>query len=597
MDKLKKIADNLRIDSLKSTTIAGSGHPTSCLSCAEIMSCLFFKEIRENDEFILSKGHAAPILWASYAEAGLIPKKELNNLRKITSNLEGHPTPNMPLVKVATGSLGQGLSAGIGMALGKKIKQEKGRVYVLLGDGECAEGSIWEAASIASYYSLENLCAIIDVNKYGQTQQTMYAYHLEKYEKIFKAFGWNTILINGHKIKEILNAFKQAKKSKKPTAIIAKTTKGKGVSFLENKKTMHGKPLNKKELKKALKEIKYTNIKITSKIKKNKKNKETYKFTNYTTNKYKKGELISTREAFGKGLVRLGEKNKQAIVLDGDVKNSTKTEYFFEKFPENSIECFIAEQNMTGIAIGLSAQGFTPYVATFAAFLTRAHDFIRMAVYSKANIKFIGSHAGISIGQDGPSQMGLEDIAMFLSIPDSIILYPCDAVSTEKLLREMAKHKGISYLRTTRNKTPVLYDNKEKFRIGGLKVLRKSSKDKALVISAGITVHEALKAYDILKKEKINIRVVDLYSVQPTDAKGLLKNAKECKNNVIVAEDHYFDGIGSVVMKAIGKIKHLYVKKIPRSGKPEKLMKKYSIDYNAIIRTVKSTIKSPQKAL
>ena len=595
------MADKLRIHSLKSTTIAGSGHPTTCFSCAEIMSCLFFSELKEIDEFVMSKGHAAPILWAAYAESELIPRKELINLRKITSNLEGHPTPNMPMIKVATGSLGQGLSAGVGMALAQKLDNNKKRVYVLLGDGEIAEGSIWEAVNTAAYYKLNNLCAIIDVNRLGQSQPTMHGHNLDIYQKKFNAFGWNTIIINGHNVHEIINAFKKAKSStycNKPTVIIAKTLKGKGVSFIENKEGWHGKPIKGNQFNKALKELEspeVNNIKLKSNVKYKKIN---YKFKDFKTNSYQLGENIATRSAFGKALVNLGKKNTSVISIDGDVKNSTMTEAFFKKFPKRSFESFIAEQNMIGMAIGLSALGKIPFVATFSAFLTRAHDFIRMALYSKANIKIMGSHVGVSIGEDGPSQMGLEDINMFLSIPGSVILYPCDAISTEKLVKEMAKHKGISYMRTTREKTPTIYKNSEKFPLGGLKVIKKSKRDKILIIGAGVTLYEALKAHNKLKEKKINTRVIDLYSIQPIDKKALLKNAKECSGNIIVVEDHYFGGIGTVVSEVFAtstnkinnksiKLKHLYIKEIPRSGKPEELRKRYKIDASAIISAVK----------
>ena len=586
MDDIKDLelmANKLRVHSLKSTSAAGSGHPTTCLSCAEIMSCLFFSELKEEDEFILSKGHAAPILYAAYAEAGFISPDELMNLRKIDSKLEGHPTPLMPMVKVATGSLGQGLSVGVGMALAKKLDKNNGRIYVLLGDGEMAEGAVWEAANMATYYNLTNLCPIVDVNRLGQSQETMHGHDLRKYKKKFKAFGWKTIIINGHSIRRVLHALRKARKSTKPFAILARTIKGKGVSFLEDKEDWHGKALNENQLKKALKEIGKPEVTLYSKIR---KPKEVEVFADFGTNRYELGEMIATRTAFGKALVNLGKDTKKAVVLDSDVKNSTKTQDFFKEYPNKGLEFFIAEQNMLGAAIGFSTQNYIPFVTTFGAFLTRAYDFIRMAQYSKANIKLVGSHAGVSIGEDGPSQMGLEDISMFLSMPESVVLYPCDAVSTEKMVREMVKHKGICYLRTTREKTPVIYKHREEFPIKGFKVLCKSPKDKALVIGAGITIHEALKAYDKLKKKKINIRVIDLYSVKPINTTELLKHAKECKNKVIVVEDHYFNGIGSMVRRVLGKIKHLYIKEIPRSGTPKELRAKYKIDADAIVDAV-----------
>ncbi|MBI2110750.1 transketolase, partial [Candidatus Woesearchaeota archaeon] len=472
---------------------------------------------RYNELLILPKGHAAPLLYAAYAGAGIIKEKELLDFRKITSNLEGHPTPRMPFVKIATGSLGQGLSNAVGIALAKKLAREKGITYVLLGDGECAEGSIWEAANIASYYKLTNICAIVDVNNLGQSQPTMHP-DIEVYEQKFRSFGWQTEIIDGHNIINILNALQHAQQMKQPLVILAKTIKGKGVSFLENKENWHGKALLKEELEKALKELGTAKIKLHAKITKKQLN---YPRVNINFSHYKKGDMISTREAFGKALLALGKKNKKVIALDGDVKNSTKTDNFFQNFPERSFQCFIAEQNMVGMATGFSAQGFIPVVATFAAFLTRAHDQIRMARYSAANIKFIGSHAGINVGEDGPSQMGLEDIGLFLTIPQALVLYPSDAHSTQYLLQEMAKHQGISYLRLTRGSTPVIYERGEEFPLGKLKVLCKSFKDKALVIGAGITVHEALNAYHLLKKKDIAIRVIDLYSIQPLDERAL----------------------------------------------------------------------------
>lgn len=587
--QLELMANKLRVHSLKSTTEAGSGHATSCLSCAEIMSSLFFSVLGPNDEFILSKGHAAPILWASLAEAGCFPLKELKNLRKLGSFLEGHPTSRVPWVKVATGSLGQGLSAGVGMALAKKLKKpagrqgKGGRIFVLLGDGECAEGSVWEAANAAAHYKLDNLYAIVDVNRLGQSGQTMHGHDLEKYKNKFEAFGWTVKTIDGHAVKEILSAVKTAN-NKKPLAIIAKTFKGKGVSFLEDKEGWHGKSLKKEELARALREIGPAKISLISKFKC--PQKSVYKFFDFKLNKYKLGEFVSTREAYGRALVNLGKINKDAIVIDGDVKNSTMTEYFFEHFPKRAFQSFIAEQNMTGMAVGFSAMGLNPFVATFSAFLTRAHDFIRMAQYSFANIKFAGSHSGLSIGQDGPSQMGLEDIPIFLNIPGAKVLYPSDAVSTEYLLKETAKNKGISYLRTTREKTQVIYKNGEKFPLGKFKVWRGGKKDRALVVASGITLIEALKAQKTLKEKSIPIRVIDLYSLRPLDEKSLLKEARDCKNNVIVVEDHYCSGLGFVVSMALGKIKNLCVRKMPESGKPEELMKKYGIDTNAIIKAV-----------
>lgn len=586
IENLEKMASRLRIHSLTSTTSAGSGHPTSCMSIAEIMSSLFFSELREDDEFILSKGHAAPILWAAYAEAGIIPEKELAKLRSIDSILEGHPTPNMPFIKVATGSLGQGLSAGVGMALAKKLEKSSGRVYVLLGDGEMAEGSVWEAANSAAYYKLGNLVAIVDVNRLGQSGPTMHQHDVSAYRRKFEAFGWNAETVDGHSVKEMLGALERSRSRTGPSAIIAKTLKGKGVSFLEDMEGWHGKVLDQNSLKKALEEIGPASVRLESHIK---QRDAVYEFHGFEPDSYKIGENVSTREAFGKALAKSGRSNGKIVVVDADVKNSTMTEYFFREFPERSFQSFIAEQNMVGMAIGLSAMGYAPFVATFSTFLTRAYDFIRMAGYSRANIKFVGSHSGISTGQDGPSQMGLEDIPMYLNIPNSVVLYPSDAVSAQHLVREMTRHEGISYLRTTREKTPVIYGSKEEFPIGGLKVLRKSGNDQAMVVAAGITLHEALEAHDILEKKGIHIRVVDLYSLKPFDSHALAANARESRSNVIVVEDHYGIGLGSMVSGVLDNVKFLCVNEIPRSGHPKDLMSRYGIDSHAIVRMVEQT--------
>lgn len=604
---LEDMARRLVIHSLTSTTAAKSGHPTTCMSLAEIMSCLFFSPegLRDDDEHILSEGHAAPILWAAYAEAGVFPIEKLSALRKIDSYLEGHPTYRMPMVKIATGSLGQGLSAGIGMALGKKLDKSKGLVYVIMGDGEATEGSVWEAVNYAGSKRLGNLCAILNINRLSQSGETMYGYNLRAYENKFRAGGWNTLKINGHNINHIRTALKHARHSRVPCAILAKTKKGKGVSFLEDKEGWHGKPLNQEQLDEALAEIgkiHETKKKLVSHVnmkdvkdnmennesknnesKEDDKNKAGYPFVDFKTNNYVKEQLVSTRTAYGKALVNLGEANDRVVVLDADVKNSTMQEEFFKRFPERSFQFYIAEQNMVGAAAGLSGMGFIPCVSTFGAFLTRAHDQIRMSQYSNSNIKFAGSHAGVSIGKDGPSQMGLEDLAMFISMPKSVVFYTCDAVSTEKGFKEGLRHRGIFYLRTTREKTKVLYDNHEEFPIGGLKVLRRSDNDEALVIGAGVTVFEALKAYEKLQNENKNIRVIDLYSVKPLAAEDLMRNAQECNGKVIVVEDHYEGGIGPQVAKVVGPIKHLYINDVPRSGEPEQLRAMYGVDAKAIV--------------
>lgn len=607
MDKkeiLAEIAKRLRIHSLKMTTKAGSGHPTTCLSMADLAACLFFDEMRydtkdpdnwANDEFVLSKGHAAPILWAAFAEAGIIPEKNLMNLRKMKSPLEGHPTPRMKWVKSATGSLGQGLSVGVGIALAQKLVRSKARVFIMMGDGECAEGAVWEAANTASYLNLDNLYAIVDINRLGQSEATMHGHDLRTYERKFRAFGWDVIKINGHNIDQILAAFKRANQSKKPVSILAKTVKGKSVSSLEDKNGWHGKPLKEDALQQALKALEpMPEIESKKYVKrpKGRKNIKLAKRYNFKRNTY--NENTATRRAYGNALLNLGAINEAVVALDGDVKNSTYADDFFNAFPQRAFQTYIAEQNMVGMSLGLSAKGFLPFVATFSAFLSRAHDQIRMAAYSFANIKFVGSHSGISIGADGPSQMGLEDLAIFRPIPGCAVFYPSDACSTEGCVESMARHKGMAYLRTTRPATPIIYSKDEKFPVGGSKVLRKNRKDVATVIAAGITVHEALKAYEDLKKEGLFVRIIDAYSVEPLDRENIARQVKEAGKKVIVVEDHYYNGgLGDAVSNALGgiaEIIHLAVKELPRSGKPEELMYKYGIDAEHIKEAVKKII-------
>ncbi|MBP7794281.1 MAG: transketolase [Candidatus Saccharicenans sp.] len=601
---LEKIAKRLRIHSLQMTTAAGSGHPSTCLSCAEIMACLFFHEMRfnphdpeafENDEFVLSKGHAAPILWAAYAEAGIIPQNSLLGLRKITSDLEGHPTPRMPWVKAATGSLGQGLSIGVGLALAQKLAGVKARTFVLMGDGECAEGAVWEAANAGREFKLGNLVAIVDVNRLGQSEPTMHQHDLKAYAKKFQAFGWEVYQVDGHKIEKIVEVLARTRLGTKPKVILARTIKGKGVSFIEDKNGWHGKPLKPEELSKALAELGPMPEVDAKKYVRSRHRVQGPKWKNsfeFELPSYK--EKTATRLAYGLALQKLGRVNDRVVVIDGDVKNSTYTDKFFAAFPGRSFESYIAEQNMIGMAIGLAARGFLPFAATFAAFLTRAHDQIRMAAYSFSNIKLCGSHVGVSIGEDGPSQMGLEDLAMFLPIPDCTVLYPSDAVSTEKCVKEAARHNGMVYIRTTRPATPILYAPEEEFPIGGSKVLKKSDQDAVTVIAAGITLHEALRAAELLEKEGIRIRVIDAYSVKPLDVETIVKSAAETGNRVVVAEDHFEQGgLGTAVALLLPEKKfwkHLCIRELPRSGRPEELMAKYGIDAAAIVTAVKSLL-------
>ncbi|MDD9973384.1 MAG: transketolase [Candidatus Poribacteria bacterium] len=607
---LKQKATNLRIHSIVSTSEAGSGHPTTCLSAADIVSALFFHAMRydttnaqnpNNDRFILSKGHAAPLLYAAYAEAGIIPTEKLRTLRQIDSILEGHPTPRFEWTEVATGSLGQGLSLGLGMALnGKYLDASDYRVYVLLGDGETAEGGVWEAAALASHYELNNLIGIVDVNALGQSQRTMYTFDVDTYCRRFEAFGWQAIGIDGHDFDDILPALEQAKAStEKPTMIVAKTFKGKGVSFLENADNWHGKALAQgEELDKALAELgPLSRDEVTSPLQ-----IESPSATSVSENgsavteceppDYPPDEEVATRSGYGAGLAKLGSVNPDVVALDGDTKNSTYAEQFMELHPNRYFEMFIAEQNLVGAGIGLAKRGKIPFVSTFAAFLSRAYDQIRMSAISQANIKYAGSHCGVSIGEDGPSQMGLEDVAMFRAIPGAVVLYPSDAIAAERLVAEAAAHEGIVYLRTSRPKTAILYDAAESFPIGGCKVVRESSEDKVTVVAAGVALHEALKAHEILAQDGIAIRVIDLYSIKPIDAEALQKAASETNNTLITVEDHYPEGgLGDAVLEAVAT-KGIYVHKLavtgmPRSGKPEELLEYHGISANAIAQKVK----------
>ena len=607
---LKQKATNLRIHSITSTSEAGSGHPTTCLSAADIVSALFFHEMRydcsdaqnpNNDRFILSKGHAAPLLYAAYAEAGIIPTEDLRTLRHIDSILEGHPTPRFEWTEVATGSLGQGLSLGLGMALnGKYLDASDYRVYVLLGDGETAEGGVWEAAALASYYQLNNLIGIVDVNALGQSQRTMYAFDVDTYCQRFEAFGWQTIAIDGHDFDEILPALAHAKAStNKPTMIVAKTFKGKGVSFLENADNWHGKAVAEgEELDKALAELGPLTVDAPVQIQPPQpvgERAERAAVTACEPPDYPSGEEVATRGGYGIGLAKIGAVNPNVVALDGDTKNSTYAEQFMERYPNRYFEMFIAEQNLVGAGIGLAKRGKIPFVSTFAAFLSRAYDQIRMSAISQANIKYAGSHCGVSIGEDGPSQMGLEDIAMFRAIPEAIVFYPSDAVSAERLVAEAAAHQGIVYLRTSRPKTAILYDADESFPIGGSKVVRQSDADKVTVVAAGVTLHEALKAYETLQAEGIAIRVIDLYSIKPVDAAALKAAAAETNNTLITVEDHYPEGgLGDAVLDAVATadvyVHKLAVTGMPRSGKPEELLAHHGISADAIVQKVKDVI-------
>jgi transketolase len=610
---LKNAATRLRIDSVKSTSEAGTGHPTTCCSAADLMAALFFAEMRfdpkdphnlEADRFVLSKGHAAPILYSAWAEAGAFDRAELMKLRRIDSDLEGHPTPRLPFVDVATGSLGQGVCAAIGCALNARRIKSDYRTYVLLGDGESAEGSVWEAADVGAMDGLDGICGITDVNALGQSGPTMWQHDMEAIARRWRAFGWHAIVIDGHDFDAILDAYAEARQTKgQPTMILAKTIKGKGVSFVEGKEGWHGRAFKKgEELDSALAELEKQfvpappGVNLAQQIPKPAARPRPVDSPKpITAPAYKLGEEVATREAYGVALAKLGDADQRVVALDADVKNSTFSDKFKKAYPDRFYENFIAEQVMIGAAMGLAARGAIPFPSTFACFLSRAADFIRMAAISNVGIKMAGSHAGVSIGEDGPSQMALEDLAMCRAQPNITVLYPSDGVSAERLVALAAYHPGAVYIRTSRPKTPVIYSNDEPFTVGGLKVLRQSGQDVATVVAAGVTVFEALKAYDQLKASGTSIRVIDLYSLQPIDGDGLVAAGRATGGRLITVEDHYAaGGIGDAVAEAVSSagftVRRLAVREIPRSGKPDELLDRYGISASHIVEAVRAVL-------
>lgn len=607
-------AYNMRRSILLETTAARSGHPTSALSAADIVATLFFYALRfkphdpayrNNDRFILSKGHASPVLYAVYKELGLISEDELLTYRKFDSVLEGHPTPRFRYTEAATGSLGQGLSIGVGMAFNARMDALSYRTYVLMGDSETAEGSVWEAAELAGFNHLDNLIAIVDVNRLGQANETMDAYHLERYAAKFAAFGWHVLKVDGHNIQELMYAYDKAREHEgSPTVILAKTIKGYGIARVENKQGYHGKPFTQAELPACLQELQerfepkpYTSTYVWHAQEPDEVKEIKVQSYDETYPHYDIGESIATRKAYGQALVAVGHSNKEVVALDAEVKNSTYAQLFADVFPQRFIEAFIAEQNMIGIAVGLQKRGKIPFASTFASFVTRAYDQLRMAAIGAAAVRVVGSHAGVSIGQDGPSQMGLEDIAMMRTLLGSAILYPSDAVSTWRLVYQMAEYnQGISYLRTTRMDLPVIYAADTEFNIGGCKVLKSSAQDQAVVIAAGITLHESLAAYTRLLNEGIYIAVIDLYSIQPLDVQTVCAVADKAGKRIITVEDHYLaGGLGEAVTVALqGRdydITCLAVTKMPRSGLPYELLAYEGIDAAAIVSAVKQHVR------
>lgn len=613
VDFLNDVANKLRIDSIRATNASKSGHPTSCASMAEIMSVLFFNTMRYNlqfprdpssDRFILSKGHAAPILYAAWAEAGLFPVSELQNLRKIDSDLEGHPTPRLNFIDVGTGSLGQGLSVAAGMAyVGKYYDKASYRVYCLVGDGESAEGSIWEGLHFSSHYNLDNLCVIFDINRLGQSEPTSLQHNMEVYRKRLDAFGFNALVVDGHDVEELAKAFYEAASTKgKPTAILAKTFKGKNFPNIEDTDNWHGKPLGEQTQT------------VISHLEGLIKNKESLPFTPQkvvndappvnikdiklsSPPNYKLGESVATRLAYGTALAKIAQNNDRVIALDGDTKNSTYSEKIKKVAPERYIECFIAEQNLVGVAIGATCRDRTvAFVSTFATFFTRAFDQIRMGAISQTNVNFVGSHCGVSIGEDGPSQMALEDLALFRAVPGSTVFYPSDAVSTERAVELAANTKGICFIRTSRPNTAVIYNNDDVFTIGKGKVVKQSPKDQVLIIGAGVTLYEGLAAAEQLAAEGIHARVLDPFTVKPIDAALIISNTKQCGGRIVTVEDHYPEGgLGEAVLSAVAgetdiMVKKLAVPTVPRSGPPKVLLDMFGISAKNIVAAVKEII-------
>jgi transketolase len=602
IDTIKEKARRLSLLSMMSTTAAGSGHPTSCMSAAELVAGTFFYAMKidptnpngaDSDRFVLSKGHAAPLLYAALAEAGVFPLSRVMTLREFSSELEGHPTPRIPGVDAATGSLGQGLSVAAGLAIGARLDKNPTRVYVLLGDGEMAEGQIWEAAAFAGHYKLDNLTVIADVNALGQSQPTMYQHNLDVYRKKFESEEFATEVIDGHDVAAVLAALDRAKATKgRPQAIVARTVKGHGFSEVAGKEHWHGKPLPKDMLPLAIEELGGP-IDVPPDSGRSYERKSLPKppdFAPPAAPDYDPTKPVATREAYGFALKRLGAVNPHIVAISGDVKNSTFSEIFQNAYPDHFYQGYIAEQNLVSLAVGLQARGKVPFADTFACFLSRAYDNVRMAAISRANINLCGSHSGISIGEDGPSQMALEDLAMFRAVHGSAVLYPSDAISTERLTEAMARRPGINYLRTSRPKTAILYSKDEQFPIPGFKIVRQGPRDHVTLIGAGITVHEALKAADELNSQGTPVRVIDLYCVKPIDGKALAEQIQATGGRLVTVEDHWPEGgVGDAVLSALAragapplKYRQLAVSDMPHSGKSEELLDAFGISARRI---------------
>jgi transketolase len=595
------------VDSIRCSTAAGSGHPTSSMSAADVMAVLLARHLRydwqragdrANDHLIFSKGHASPLLYSMFKAAGVISDDELmNGYRRFGSRLEGHPTPVLPWVDVATGSLGQGLPDGVGVALaGRYLDELPYRVWVLCGDSEMAEGSMWEAFDKAAYYRLDNLTAIVDVNRLGQRGPTELGWDLEAYARRVEAFGCRAIPIDGHDLGEIDKALTQATSAGRPAVILARTRKGRGVSEVEDREGWHGRPLPAEMAERAIRELGGERHLTVQGPRPEGGSPRTRPSGEVALPRYELGAKVATRKAFGESLAAIGARS-DVVALDGEVDNSTHAEDFGKAYPERYFEMFIAEQQLIAAAVGMSVRGYVPFAATFAAFFTRAYDFIRMSAISAANIRLCGSHAGVEIGADGPSQMALEDLAMMRAVHGSTVLYPSDATSTAYLVREMAGRSGVVYLRTTRGAYPVLYGPDETFPVGGAKVVRSSPDDQVTLAGAGVTLHNCLAAADELGRDGIRARVLDVYSVKPIDTQTLITAANATRGRLVVVEDHYpAGGIGSAVLEALSdaghpaRIAHLAVQSLPGSGTPAELMEAAGISAGRVAQAARELL-------
>jgi len=612
LDFLRDLGQQLRVDSIRCSTEAGSGHPTSSMSAADLVAVLIARHLQydwsrpkepNNDHLIYSKGHASPLCYAMFKAVGAVSDDELMSFRKFGSRLQGHPTPAIPWVDVATGSLGQGLPIGVGVALaGKFLDKLPYHVWVLCGDSELAEGSIWEALDKAGKYGLSNLTPILDINRLGQRGETEYGWQTDVYAARVEAFGGKPVVIDGHDLAQIDKALGDARNSRgKPTVVIARTVKGKGFSEIENKEGWHGKALPPDMAERAIKELGgERNLRVDT-LRPEPGEPAQLRSPSHPVRlpKYAKGDPVATRKAYGDALLALGAV-ASVVAMDGEVSNSTHADEFGKAYPERFFEMYIAEQQLVATAVGMAVRGYAPFASTFAAFFSRAYDFIRMAGVSEVSIKLAGSHAGVEIGQDGPSQMALEDLAAMRAVHTSTVLYPSDGVSAAALTETMASLPGIAYMRTTRGAYPVLYDEGEKFPVGGSKILMSSASDQVALIGAGVTLHNCLAAAAALAEDGIKARVIDLYSVKPIDVEALRKASADTGGRLVVAEDHYPQGgLAAAVMEALAldaqppRVAHCAVRNLPSSGSPAELMEAEGITADHIAAAARSLLAGP----